>query len=68
MPALIPIFIKYLPMLFKAVQAVPELVGFVQRTQEILKQAKEWTPTEQAAFDKHFDEVTSQEHWKPEEQ
>lgn len=64
--ALIPIFMQYLPLLFKAAQAVPEIIGFVKRTQEILKQDKEWTSEQQAAFDKHLEEVTSQPHWKPE--
>ena len=66
MAALIPIFMQYLPILFKAAQAVPEIIGFVQRTQEVLKQSKEWTADQQAAFDERMEQVTSQEHWKPE--
>jgi hypothetical protein len=64
MAALIPIFIQFLPTLVKAAQAVPEVIGFIQRTHEVLKQSKEWTSAEQAAFDKHLEEVTSEEQWK----
>lgn len=66
MGALIPIFMQYLPMLVKAAGVVPELIGFVKRTGEVMKQSKEWTQTEQDAFDKHLEEVTSQEQWRPE--
>lgn len=66
MGALIPIFIQFLPSLVKAAQAVPEVIGFIQRTQQVLKQDKEWTPEMQAEFDKHLEEVTSQEQWTPE--
>lgn len=68
MAALISIFIQYLPMLVKAAGAVPEVLGFIKRTHEVLKQSKEWASEQQAEFDKDMDEVTSEEQWKPEGQ
>lgn len=66
MTEIIALFIKYLPVLVKAAGTVPEIVSFIRRTQEILKQSKEWTPAEQAKFDADVEAITSQEHWKPE--
>lgn len=52
MSAIISLFITYLPVLVKAAGTVPEIIRFIRRTQEILKQSKEWTPAEQEAFDR----------------
>lgn len=68
MTAIISLFMAYLPVLVKAAGTVPEIIGFIRRTQEILKQDKEWTVDQQVEFDKHVEELTSQEHWKTDEE
>ena len=64
MGALIPIFLQYLPSLIKAAQSVPEIIGFIKRTQDTLRQSKEWTAAEQAQFDKDVESVMSKPHWQ----
>lgn len=66
MIALIPIFLQYLPQLVKAAQSIPELIGYIQRTKATLSTTGEWTPEQQAEYDKHVEEITSQPHWQPE--
>lgn len=68
MTAIISLFMTYLPVLVKAASTVPEIIGFILRTQEILKQDKEWTADQQAQFDKDVETITSQEHWKTDEE
>lgn len=66
MTALIGIIVTWLPTILKAAQSVPEIVNFVKAVQSHLKQTKEWTPEQEAEFDKRLEEVTSQPHWQPE--
>lgn len=64
MGALIGIIVNYLPYFVKAARAVPEITEFIQKTRDHLKQTREWTPEQEAEFDRHLEEVTSQEHWR----
>jgi len=66
MTALIGLIVSYLPALLQAAKVVPEVMSFVKGVQTHLKQTKEWTPEQEAEFDKRLDEVTSQPHWQPE--
>lgn len=64
--AIIGIIVEYLPVLMKAVKSVPEVMDFVKRVQEHLKQTKEWSAEQEAEFDRRLEEVTSKPHWQPE--
>lgn len=68
MTAIISLFMTYLPVLVKAAGTVPEIIGFIRRTQEILKQDSEWTVEQQMKFDEQVESITSQEHWKTDEE
>lgn len=64
--AIIGIIIEFLPALTKAAKSVPDVMNFIKKVQEHLKQTKEWTEDQEEAFNRHLEQVTSQEHWKPE--
>ena len=64
--SLIAIFIENLPYLVKAAKTAPEIFAYIQRTKKTLEQSKEWTPEQQAEFDRQVEEITSQPHWRPE--
>lgn len=68
MSAIIGLIIQYLPNLIQAGKSIPEVMEFVRKTRDTLKQTKELTPEEEAAFDAYEDQITSQEHWKPEKE
>lgn len=65
MTALISIFLDYLPQLVQAAKTIPEIIGFIQRTKATLETTQEWGPTEQAAYDREVETITSQPHWQP---
>ena len=67
MTALIGIIISYLPTLIKAAKSVPDVMEFIKKVQSHLKQTNEWTANQEEEFNKRLEEVTSQEHWKPEQ-
>jgi hypothetical protein len=68
MGILISTFLEYLPILVKAAKSVPEIVGFIQRTQKTLSEDAEWTAADQARFDAQVESITSQEHWRTDEE
>lgn len=64
--AIVGLFIKYLPDLLKAAQKTPEIMQFITKLRNHLKQTKEWTADEEAEFKARKKAITSQAHWKPE--
>lgn len=65
--AIIGLIVEFLPVITKAAKSVPEVLGFIKKVQEHLKQTKEWTPEQEKAFNEHLEQKTSQPHWQPED-
>jgi hypothetical protein len=63
----IALFLQYLPQLIQAAKSVPDVVDYIKKTHEHLKQSEEWTEEQEAQFDRHLEEVTSQPWWQPED-
>lgn len=68
MGTVIALFLQHLPSLVSAAKSVPTIVTYIKETKTALSQSKEWTPEQEAEFDKHVEEVTSQPWWTPESQ
>lgn len=51
MPTLI---LQFLPYLFQAAAAVPEIYEFIHKTRDSLKQNDEWTPVMEDSFNKEL--------------
>lgn len=67
MGTIISTFMEYLPTLLKAAQTVPQLMEYVNHQKATLQTTAEWTPEQEAEFNKRLEEVTSQPHWQPEQ-
>lgn len=66
MGTIISLFLTHLPSLIQAAKSVPTVVTYIKETKAALEQSKEWTEAEEAEFDKHVEEVTSQPWWTAE--
>lgn len=68
MGTIISLFLNYLPILVNAAKSAPEIVTYIKETKAELSQTAEWTPEQEALFDRHVEEVTSQPWWTAESQ
>lgn len=67
MKNIIALIVSYLPELIKVGQSYPVIMDFLQKVRATLKQSKEWTEEEEAAFDKYEQLLVSGSHWKSKE-
>lgn len=67
MNTVIQLFLQYLPSLVNAARSVPTIVTYIKETKAQLERTDEWTAEEEAEFDRHVEEVTSQPWWTPED-
>jgi hypothetical protein len=65
MPALI---LQFLPYLFQAAKAVPQIVDFIKAIREHLKQTGEWTPDAETVFKQSLTDLENDPAWQPENQ
>lgn len=67
MPA---ILLQFLPYLFQAAQAIPQVWDFIQKTRENLKAKGEWTQEQEDAFNQELQNLKDNppDWWKPEAQ
>jgi hypothetical protein len=65
MPALL---LTFLPYLFQAAKAVPQVMDYIHKTREHLQQTGEWTQEMEDSFTKELQDLQSNppDWWKPE--
>lgn len=65
MPA---ILLQFLPYLFQAAAAIPEIYEYIMKVKAALQQSKEWTPEMDAAFNAELQALKDNppDWWKPE--
>lgn len=64
MTALIPLVLKFLPILIQASQSIPEITTFIAGLHDILKRDKSWTPEQEAEFDAQTEAMRNDPAWK----
>lgn len=67
MGSIISTFMEYLPTLLNAAKTVPQVLEYVNQQKATLQTTAEWTPGQEAEFNKRLEEVTAQPHWQPEQ-
>lgn len=63
---MLTLFMEFLPILVKAAQSAPKVIGYIQKTRDHLKETGEWDDKAEAEFNRYKDQLTSQPHWQPE--
>lgn len=64
MMALIPLVLKYLPVLIQASQSIPAITTFIAGLHDILKRDKSWTPEQEAEFDAQTEAMRNDPAWQ----
>lgn len=64
----IALFLQFLPYLFQAAAAVPQVWDYIQKTKEHFQQKGEWDQTAEDAFTKELDDLKANPPpwWTPE--
>jgi 3'-phosphoadenosine 5'-phosphosulfate sulfotransferase (PAPS reductase)/FAD synthetase len=62
------IILSFLPYLFQAAKAVPEILTFVKNTRQHLQQTGEWTNEAEATYKQSLADLENDPAWKPESQ
>lgn len=63
MNAIVAIFIRYLPYLIQAAQALPQITTFIAEVHAIFARTKIWTDAEEAEFDAQTAAMRSDPYW-----
>lgn len=60
-PALV---LQFLPYLFQAAEAVPQLIDYIKKLREHAAQSDEWRPQQEAEFDTQLADAAKQPWWQ----
>lgn len=64
MAALIPLVLKYLPVLIQASQSIPQITTFIAGLHSILQRDRSWSEEQEAEFDAQTEAMRSDPAWK----
>ena len=65
---MVAIILQFLPYLFQAARDVPEILDYINKVRESLKQSGEWNQETEDAFTKELQDLKDNppDWWKPE--
>lgn len=64
MSAIVAIFLKYLPYLIQASQALPQITTFIAEVHAIFARTKIWTDAQKAEFDAQTAAMRDDPYWQ----